>query len=267
MEETTFDFAGSKEKLDRLSSVLAAMPADQVRQFNLSVPTAVAYGMRVFRSFTEDRDRFAATFTREAFNPDDYSDFPDRVGALWHANGMLLQATDPERAISDVLTVAKPLHQKFAKAALYLFGDDEKLGNVVKQIREGQGHMDLADDLTRYAILFTQNWDKADGQSAINQGDIDAAQRIGAQLLDSLTATQASSTDDLRDQRDRAGEYFIRAINDIRDAAAYVFRNDEDALNRYPSIYSKKHTRKAKSNPAETDTTAPAEAGNSADPE
>ena len=239
MSETqTFDFRGSREKLDAIRPILFAMDASTVRQFNLSVPTAVSYAMKTYKSFICDKARFVETFKTAAFNPDAYNDFPTRVGALWHADIMLAQAIDPAGNVSTLIEASKPLYKKMGKAAVYLFGDHETLGQVVASIREGSGHMDQADDFARYAALFKENGAAAEGKCDVTKEDIETALDYSAQILNAMTDTEESSVSDLRDIRNRAGEYLRRAVDDIRDAALYIFRYDDDVQERYPSIYA-----------------------------
>ena len=64
----------------------------------------------------------------------------------------------------EIISRAKPMHQKLSKAAFYLWADDETRGPVVCDIRQGSGHLDMAGDLTRYATLFLDNLSDAQGR-------------------------------------------------------------------------------------------------------
>lgn len=237
-ESQLFDFKSSKEKLESLREKLTAISGAEVRQFNLSVPTAVSYAMTIYKSFVQDKALFVTAFKEEVFNPQEYDNFPTRVGALWHADIMLQQATDPNGTLAMLIDETKPLHQKMSKASAYLWFDDVDLAAVVASIREGSGYMDQADDLARYAALFTENWVAADGNCNVTLQDIEAARDFSARLIDAMTTTEVSSVAELRDLRNRAGEYMRQAVDDIKDAAQYVFRHDEEALKRYPSLFT-----------------------------
>jgi hypothetical protein len=161
---------------------------------------------------------------------------------------------------SEILAIAKPLHAKFGKAAVYLWADHPKLGPVVADIRKGSGYLDMADDLARYAVLFDENWKAATGRCDITPDDIKTAKSTSTVILEALSDTSDEDVDTLKDLRTRAAEYLRRGADDIRDAATYIFRKEPDSLSRYPSLHkpSSSSRKKSKSNgatpPAETDT-------------
>ncbi len=237
-------FQGTVENLEKIVPQLKKLRPEEIRQFNLSVPTVVSTSMRIWKAYKTDEGKFPETFSTKAFNPSDYKDFPERVGALWHLDTQLKQAVDPKGDVDGILTEIVPLHVKLGKAAVYVWGNDEELGPIVADIRAGGGHMDKAGDLTRYAALFEEHWAQADGNCNVVKEDLAAARDLSARLIDAMTAVPASEITQLRDTRDRAGEYLRRAVDDIRDAAAYIFRNDSESLERYPSLYTRGASKK-----------------------
>ncbi|MBN2530389.1 MAG: hypothetical protein JXR76_28635 [Deltaproteobacteria bacterium] len=255
-QELTIDFTNSKEKLEALYDTLMAFDKGEVRQFNMSVPAVMPHALKMFKSFTHDRDIFAATFEPAAFNVAAYDDFATRLGALWHADILLNQATAPLASVAVLIEASKPLYRKLAKSAQYLWGDDESLGKVVASIREGQGHMDQADDLARYAVLFEENWADAEGKCDVTKADVTQAREYSVQILNAMADKTDSSISDLRDLRNRAGEYVRRAVDDIRDAALYVFRKDGDVNDRYPSLFTGRIERRRKAAKSKVDAAA-----------
>ncbi|MDJ0764378.1 MAG: hypothetical protein QNJ97_15475 [Myxococcota bacterium] len=253
-------FQGTVENLEKIKPQLDALRPEEVRQFNLSVPNAVSAAMRVFKAFKADVSAFVRTFRFDAFDPADYENFPERVGALWYVNKQLNQAIDPKGDADAILAKIGPLHAKLGKAAVYLWCDSEELGPVVADIRAGAGRMDKADELVRYAALFEEHWAEAKDNSNVTQDDLTAARTLSAQLIDTLTAIPPSDLAELRDIQNRAGEYLRRAVDDIRAAAIYIFRRDPEALERYPSLYANvSQSTPRKSTIVRPDATAPTE--------
>ena len=113
--------------------------------------------------------------------------------------------------------------------------------------------MDQADDLLRYAVLFEDQWPVAKGNSAVTEQDVSDARELSARVLEHLSSVPPQEIAAHRDLRNRAGEYLIRGVEDIRDAARYVFRKDQDAMKRYPSLYT--YIRSTKKTPEEVETT------------
>ena len=110
----------NQEILEELMDDLMAFDANDVRMFSLSVPATVSYGLKCWKSFTEDKDKFTAIFKTEAFDPKSYQDFEARLGTLWYTDALLQKAVDPQGDIAMVMEEIVPLHAKFAKAAEYL---------------------------------------------------------------------------------------------------------------------------------------------------
>jgi hypothetical protein len=240
-------FQGGAEKLVLLKPKLLALIDAEVRQFNLSVPSTLSSAIRIWQSYNEDKAKFSATFTPAGFDAEALADFPLRTASLWYVDVQLGQALNPKTGMpEEIISVAKPLHTKLARAAKYLWESDAVLGPVVADIRQGSGYLDMAGDLTRYAVLFDDHWKDIEGRCDVVQDDTASAKKLSTLMLQSLTATPIGTVDELKDLRNRAGEYLRRGAEDIRDAAEYVFRKDPSAFSRYPSLHiprgpSRKH--------------------------
>ncbi len=250
-------FEGTAENLEKIKPRLDELRPGEVRQFNLSVPSTVTVGMRIWKAYKLDQTKFVETFTKRAFDPVAYEDFPERVGALWYLNVQLQQVTDPKGDLDGILAEIVPLHSKLGKSAAYLWGDSEELGDIVADIRSGGGHADKADDLVRYTALFEEHWAEADGSCAVTKDDLVKSRALAAKLMDAMTAVPASDIAELKNTRDRAGEYLRRGVDDIRDAAAYIFRSDPEAVERYPSLFTRGASKRKRPAKAETEPSAP----------
>ncbi len=237
---------GTQAILDKLMDDLMAFDANDVRMFSLSVPATVSYGLKCWKSFKEDQNKFTAIFKTAAFNPQSYHDFKARLGTLWYTDALLQKAVDPQGDVAMVMEDIVPLHAKFAKAAEYLWSDDPKVGPIVRDLRSGSGYMDKADDLFRYVPLFEDYWDDIKDRCGIKEADTEEARNLAAKYMQATVAVPDGEIARLRDLRNRAGEYLCRAVDDIRDAAKYVFRHDEKHLDRYPSLYKNNFQRRAK---------------------
>ena len=245
------EFQGGKEKLEIVMPKLQAMNGSEVRQFNLSVPATTSASIRIWQSYLADKAQFLSTFTPKGFDAEGIEDFPLRTAALWYADVQLGQAINPSGGMpQEIISRAKPMHQKLAKAALYLWSDHETLGPVVADIRQGAGHLDMAGDLTRYAVLFQENWSAAEGNCEVTPSDLNEAKQLSTLMLEALTAAPEGTVSELKDLRARAGEYLRRGADQIRTAAEYIFRDDPTALSRYPSLHQIKYPSRSRSRPA-----------------
>lgn len=231
-------FQGGAEKLVQLKPKLLAMIDAEVRMFNLSVPSTLSSAIRIWQSYQADKERFKETFTSAGFDAEALADFPVRTAVLWYTDVQLGQALNPKIGMpEEILSAAKPLHARMARAAQYLWEADEVLGPVVADIRLGAGYLDMAGDLTRYAVLFEDHWNETTGRCDITLEDIASAKNLSTAMLEALTAAPVGTVAELKELRARAGEYLRRGAAELRAAAEYVFRKDPVALVRYPSLH------------------------------
>ncbi len=131
--------------------------------------------------------------------------------------------------------------------------------------RSGRGYANHADDLGALASLFSEHWHLADGKCEVKHEDIDRAKTLGADMLESISPTRAEVLDEAKSLRNKAAEHLRRGIDDIRDAAAYVFRKDELRMERYPSLFVHRgrKAKSGKSTPAEGNDDSPSSITNS----
>lgn len=240
------NFKGSDAQLDMVRSRLMAIDESEISQFNLNVPSTISYAMKLHKAFDSDRSLFESTFTAHGFNPANYDDLPLLVGALWHADIKLNQLRTTSRELPELIETCKALYKKLDMAAMYLWNNHEKLSPLVESIRSGKGYLHLVDALARYGMLFSENWDAANGYCNITEADIHQAKDLSARLIVLLADADNDKLSEYRSLRDRAGEVLRRAVSDIRAAAAFVYRNTPDEMDRYPSLFSGRNNRRRK---------------------
>jgi hypothetical protein len=239
---------------------LLAIPVSEVRPFKVSATDAVGLGLAYASAYAEDRPRFAGTFDPDAFDPADYDDMADRAMAFWQADIHMRRELNSDGPFRTKVLEAKPLRIKLMKAATYLWGEDPELGDVVAAIRKGQGYRDKADDLGSLAALFTEQWADAEGRCDVTVEDLARAEELGAGILEAMSPGQAQVIGDARVMRLRAAEHLRRGLEDLRDAARYVFRKDRAMMERYPSLFVRRKKKGSSSAAgAETNPESPAE--------
>lgn len=232
-------YEGAAEALDELRDTLLGLEADRVTPFRMSVPVAVANVLAVARSFGEDRERMARAFTKEGFDPDRYANVKQRGLALWQADADYNLAIDPKRSLPKLASQAGPLRTKLLKSAIYLWEDHDAHGDAVDAIRAGSGYLDTADDLLRLASLFESEWDGVSDQSKVTREDLLQARRLGQAIIQATSAKADNRiTDDARALKDRAAAYAQWAVDDIRNAAHFLYHGDDEKMSRYPSIFT-----------------------------
>jgi hypothetical protein len=130
------------------------------------------------------------------------------------------------------LQQAERLKKDMIAALRYFLHRDEAVQARVDNILPGTGLADLIDDLQKLAALLREN------AAALARADLppDAADRAEelARLLglDEVARSLATSEEGrhLQDQRNRAFWYLREAMDEIRAAGRYVYRNDPRRL-------------------------------------
>ncbi|MEM9489056.1 MAG: hypothetical protein AAGC55_07925 [Myxococcota bacterium] len=252
------DFTAGPQALDALRPTLLSMPDEALLPARFSMLGGMTRALGLARAYAADRPRFAGAFSLAAFDPAVYDDMELRVQALWQADVDYRLLVDPQRALPPLVEEATPLRRALLRAATYLWGEDDTLGDQVAAIRRGRSTLDLADDLNALASLFEAHWADAIGRCAVTPDDLDRARQLGLRIAHALTDDD-SALGRARDLRTRAAIYLKQGVDEVRAAAAFVFRHEPDRLAAYPSLFGGR-------TPMRSDRTSAIAAG-AADPE
>lgn len=113
-----------------------------------------------------------------------------------------------------------------------LLGDGEALARrgyldqaLLEEIRAGQGHLDLANDLVALSALFADSWDGIRDRTVATEAEIDRAAELGPLILAALGVREhgpAPGPTDAADRRARAFTLFVRAYDQARRAVTYL---------------------------------------------
>jgi hypothetical protein len=147
----------------------------------------------------------------------------ERAEAAWQA----LRAAATTSDVTSVRRDAEALKADFMAAGRYFLRADAGIQTRLDRIQEGTGDVDLADDLRKLAELVTG------AASALKKAKLPkgAPARAGA-LADDLSAAVTSrrvdpGSKDAQSLRNRAYYYLQLAIDDIRAAGRYGYRNSQ----------------------------------------
>ena len=253
-----FDEMEGEKALEEIRPRLFEIPAHKVRRLNVSRTQAIKTGLTYAQAYAKDRALFAKLLTKDAFDPDAHDDLEVRAKGFWQVDILLRQGVNPDGPLHVLLAEAKPLRAKLNKAAVYLWGDDPVLGEVLAGVHSGKGYDDKADDLGSLSTLFSENWKMAEGQCSVTFDDVIKAQALGAAIFKTMSSSEKEVLNELRDLRDRSGEYLRQGIENIKAGAIYIFRKTHEEIGRYPSLFLR---RKKKRNGARVNGNAQADSG------
>ncbi|WP_437631636.1 hypothetical protein [Sorangium sp. So ce854] len=238
---------------DRALPEIEALSPDRLISVNLDIPRVVSQVLGVLpgvRALRGDIAEHLPTFDITRL---------DRLEtyalAAWYAHLLSLSSGDVESAVKPLLAEAAPLREN-------LLGDAEALARrglldaaTVADIRAGQGHIDMANDLVALSALFSASWPDIAGKTAATEEEVKRAGEIGPQLLAALGVREhgkGPGPTEAADKRARAFALLVRAYDQIRRAVAFLRWDEGDADEIAPSLY-KGRTGRATSS---TETTA-----------
>lgn len=163
--------------------------------------------------------------------------------ATWAAESQYRRLEVEERAAerrppAALLEECRTLREHLMAAGAYVFRDDDKVLEVLTDIRRGTGFLDLADDLKRIAELFTAHWPRVEGRCEVTHADVQRAAKLADTLLETIASPLQRQLSTWADLRLRAWTRLSRAYTEIRDAAGYLHRKAPDKLAAYPSLHA-----------------------------
>ncbi|MBI3071760.1 MAG: hypothetical protein HYY84_06480 [Deltaproteobacteria bacterium] len=234
---------------ERLLSELKAIPAERVREPNLAVATLFHEAFDLAETAERYRPQLIAAGLEERF----VDSLSARANALRAAQTAWTHARDAATPVEYLALVdqATVLRRDFVATAGYALRKHERALETLARIQEGEGVADLCQDLTDLAQLAESHRDD------FARTDFDAAQIVKARkVADAVTKLHAtvaadraenrSASSEAKDLRDRAATYLDEAVDEVRSAGLYAFRNDSDTarLAQFRSVASIQRARR-----------------------
>ena len=233
-ELASFNMSDGERAVQLVLPALNDIRLSDVRRLHITSPSLVSAGLVYASNFAEDRSLFDAAFKTDGFDVASYDNLRERAMAYWHL--CIVARQNPDVPLKPLLAEAKPLRAKLIRAATYLWGEDSTLGDIVAGIRNGQAYLNQADDLGALATLFADNWERAEGRCDVTKEDIVNARTLGEKFLEGVGRIKTEELTAQKELRLKSGEYLLRGIEGIRNAAVFIFGTDEQLLSRYPAL-------------------------------
>jgi hypothetical protein len=231
------------EAYERIKGELAALKAEEVETPTLDIQAAV----RTVLGALPEIKGLRAQLVKElpAFDVAAFDKLEDYALALSRAHARYQIATTSPDELDEVVVEASKARERLIAAArgLVLFGlfDSRKL----EQLKHGNGHSNVAEDLQALSAAFEENWAALEGKTPLTLESVKGASRLGLRvtrlvgLREQGTPEQAEATD----LRRRAFTLLLRTYEDVRAAVRFLRRREDDADSIVPTLYVK--TRRA----------------------
>ncbi|MCU0684469.1 MAG: hypothetical protein MUF34_19870 [Polyangiaceae bacterium] len=218
----------------------------------MNVPAAAMLALGALPKMMALREAMVAELTNPPLDALDKLEDYALVAARAHARA--LPKADGETNLRALLNEAGPLRERLLLNAGSLASFGLLDAANVASIRQGTGHLDMAQDLSALGMLYLDAWPSLASKTPFERVELERAIALGGLLLKALGRRQ-QGTDGSGDpveadeQLAKAYELFRRAYEACRHAIVYLRRNHGDADDIAPPLGHSR--RRARAKPAE----------------
>jgi hypothetical protein len=161
--------------------------------------------------------------------------------ATWYAELCLRTAStmvSSAKLPETVVTEATALKQRMFRVAEYNLDHIPEVVAELDAIRPGTGHIDLANDLMRLAVIFQAHADRLSQDSQRYQaGDAESARRYAHSIYQVLGDGRQSNARYWGDYLSRAWTLLVTTYDEVSAAGRWLYRHDNGEA-RFPSLYA-----------------------------
>jgi hypothetical protein len=158
------------------------------------------------------------------------------------ASTMVSSAKLPEAVVAE----ATALKQRMFRVAEYNLDHIQEVVNELRSIRPGTGHIDLANDLMRLAVIFLAHADRLSLDTQRYQaGDTESARRHAHSIYQVLGDGRESNARYWGDYLSRAWTLLVTTYDEVSAAGRWLYRHDNGEA-RFPSLYAIGRQRRSK---------------------
>jgi len=234
-----------------LKERLASLPEDETVAMNADLELAATAGLvLVDRARADGRAELFALLEGKLMEADILAKLERTCEAALH---IVVESAREEAAQTgvkvDPVTVdrANEVKRRMLKCASYILEGNEEAEREITDIRRGTGYLDTSRDLVRLAGLYDVHL-KALSKDPKNYvaTDHDEALRLAKSIRDQYRASQSSAGTFIALQPKVFTEVG-RLYNEVRAAAAFIFRNRPSALAEFEALRTAMATVKGRS--------------------
>jgi hypothetical protein len=219
---------------EAMKPAMLALPADEVRQVYIDIPSAVTTVLGALPAILATRPEFVKhlpTFPIELMDTLEL-----RTLAMQYADTMKKMSTKQLEPVPQL--VARGLAQGRILLGEIKYAHMRGLIDAapVEELGANNSHHNIASNLFAYSYLLRSNWAAIQGKTALSLQELNEAEQTADYLLTALGARKqaAHAFDPTSDLRERAFTLFILAQEQLRAAIKYRFEGTADQI--IPSV-------------------------------
>lgn len=242
----SLDVGQGKEAFDEVTTLIEAIPRDQIVAPRIDLQRAAIFTHSVARRDEEEgrRARFDKLAQTGFYEAKTLPQLRQLALASWYirseqrkTDGQASSATVPD-------TIVKPAYEVRGRMLTlldYYFSDKPSVQREIARIREGSGYQDLANDLLDAAQLVEDPEVFAvvrDDRKNYQRDDVKRARDLAGQIFELLGLTGASASAKITETAHRVHTALDRAYAHHALAGRFAFDEVEDVDVTYPNLVS-----------------------------
>lgn len=194
-------------------------------------------------------DRLAA-LPKDEFSKDALTDLPKLAELALSLSTDLAAAesrADAARLPEPLLVLATEVRRRMLRVIEYVLADDESAMREANMIRQGQGYLDLAQDLLQLARLYqNERPTLAKDALAYSAKDGPLAEQLSVRIFSELRKQDLSQA---RESVARCAALLLAVYEDVAETVRWLLRKQPDAARKWPSLYVPGRTPRRKKAP------------------
>lgn len=249
---TTFpllDRATGAEAFARIEPLVRESTGSEALRVNVNVQEAAIAALSVARLLEqpEVRRRLGA-LGPEVFDQRSLAILRDAAWAAWHTKEQvmnLLANRRRARVEGELIKQAQEVRGRMLRTVSYYLSDQPGKVAIISDIRGFGGYKDVASDLNRLADIYEGHREiLSHDVKAYSAADVGAARRLATQIVDQLSANTRERHYWITMHR-RCWRLLAQTYEEVRSAALFVFREDVDMVQSFPSLVGATRKEKA----------------------
>lgn len=233
----------SQQDYETMQPVLAALEVAAVKPPNMPIDAFVQEAENLYHWSQQDRE----DLEHAGFDWSTVAELPVRAGACreaesrWITQRFTREDARKQWAVESVY--AYDLRDELLHTLTYAYRNQADLLGRVQEIRDGNGHADMVQDLNDLAVLGRANLEPL---AAINftLTRLDEAATLAKSMGNLYGQVNSEQYVEVLDMRNRAYTALYYSVRALRDCGQYVFWRDEERVQGYRSAYVRKLNRK-----------------------
>ena len=227
-----------RESFNLLKEELRAIPESQLITLNADPMVAVTTTLTSLPAIKAMRGRLIAEFTK--FDVASFDKLEQYAMALAHAD-TVYRASAPDATRFEALLQSSVNHRDILHADLRAAVARRHInGERMKELRGGNGHLNVVHDLFILVQIARTDWPKLEGKTFLTPTELNDAELSAEELTGAIAERdrQPGHLNEAADDRQRAFTAFVRAHSKVRRAINYLREEYGDVDDIMPSFYN-----------------------------